>query len=299
MKQEKRMLVAFVLNLAFSCFEFAGGLFTGSIAIVSDALHDLGDAAGIGISYLLERKSSRKPDKTYTYGYARYSVLGSALTTLILLTGSVAVIWHGAERLIRPQPLHYDGMIFLAVIGLCINLAAAYFTRGDGSMNRKAVNLHMLEDVLSWTVVLAGAVVMRFTDLVILDPLLSLGVALFIAVHAFRHLRETLGIFLEKAPNGMDADTLAGHLSAVEGVLDVHHIHLWTLDGQSHCAAMHIITGGNPRSVKGTVRKKLEELGIVCAALELEGENEPCHVRQCHPEPAEDAGHSHHGHHHH
>ena len=170
-------MIAFLLNLAFSLFELAGGFVTGSIAIASDALHDLGDAAGIGISYFLERKSKRQPDETYTYGYARFSVLGSIITTIILLIGSAVVIYNAISRLFSPQALHYDGMILFAVVGVCVNTLAAFFTREGDSLNQKAVNLHMLEDVFGWAIVLVGAIVMRFTDFALLDALLSVGVA--------------------------------------------------------------------------------------------------------------------------
>lgn len=148
MKTEKNILIAFILNLAFSLFEFVGGLFTGSVAIISDAVHDLGDAASIGISYFLEKKSKKQPDEEYTYGYARYSVIGSVITTLILLFGSALVIYNAASRIISPAEINYDGMIIFAVVGVCVNLGAALFTHGGDSLNQKAVNLHMLEDVL-------------------------------------------------------------------------------------------------------------------------------------------------------
>ena len=161
MKSEKRILAAFILNLAFSLIEFAGGIFTGSVAIISDAVHDIGDAASIGISYFLERKSKKQPDDTYTYGYSRYSVIGSVITTLILMFGSVMVIYNAALRIINPIKINYNGMIGFAVVGVLVNFTAAFFTREGHSLNQKAVNLHMLEDVLGWMVVLVGALIRK------------------------------------------------------------------------------------------------------------------------------------------
>ena len=156
MKTEKNIFFAFILNLAFSVFEFAGGIFTGSVAIISDAIHDIGDAISIGISYFLERKSKKQPDEVYTYGYARYSVVGGVVTTLILLLGSVAVVYNAVIRIISPVPVNYGGMIVFAIVGVVVNGGAALFTRDGDSVNQKAVNLHMLEDVLGWIVVLIG-----------------------------------------------------------------------------------------------------------------------------------------------
>ena len=180
MKTEKNILFAFILNLAFSIFEFFGGIFTGSIAILSDAVHDIGDATSIGIAFLLEKKSKRHPDEKYTYGYARYSLLGGVITTVILLLGSTMVVYNAVKRIINPVEIHYNGMILFAIVGVLVNFVAAFLTREGDSLNQKAVNLHMLEDVLGWAVVLVGAIVMRFTDFSLLDPILSIGVALFI-----------------------------------------------------------------------------------------------------------------------
>lgn len=148
MKTERNIFIAFLLNLSFSVFEFIGGIITGSVAIMSDAVHDIGDAASIGISFFLEKKSKGKPDEKYTYGYARYSVVGGLITTLILLLGSVMVIYNAVNRIIEPTEIDYTGMIIFAVVGVCVNFCAAIFTREGGSLNQKAVNLHMLEDVL-------------------------------------------------------------------------------------------------------------------------------------------------------
>lgn len=296
MKSHRNLFTAFLLNLLFSVFECAGGLLTGSTAIVSDAVHDLGDAVGIGISYALERKSGRPADAACTYGYARYSVLGSALTSGLLLLGSAAVIVHAAGSLPDPPKIDYGGMILFAVIGLGVNAAAVWFTRGGDSLNQRAINLHMLEDVLGWAVVLAGALVMRWRDIPWIDPLLSIAVAGFILVHALRNLKEAADVLLEKVPHGVDVTALREHLCELEGVMDVHHLHIWSLDGQHHCATAHIVTGGDLRKIKEAVREELREHGIGHAVLELEAEGEPCSGNVCLPEavPLTHRGHHHH-----
>lgn len=298
MKTERNILIAFILNLLFSVFESFGGIFTGSVAVLSDALHDLGDALSIGVSYFLEKKSKRKPDDVFTYGYARYSVLGSLITTVILLCGSCIVIYNAVLKLIHPAQINYDGMILFAVVGVVVNSVAAFFTREGDSLNQKAVNLHMLEDVLGWVVVLIGAVVMRFTDLTAIDPIMSIGVALFIFKGAFRNMKEILNLFLEKAPEGVSVQELKEHLTELEGVLDVHHVHLWSADGHHHFATMHVVTNAAASKIKDEIRAELKEHGIVHAALELEAEGEPCFDAHCHFHIAEEA-HCHHHHHHH
>lgn len=294
MKTEKNILVAFLLNLSFSIFEAIGGFFTGSVAIISDAIHDLGDAASIGISYALEKKSKKQPDETYTYGYARYSVIGSVITTAILLFGSIMVIYNAVSRIITPAEINYNGMIVFAVIGVCVNFCAAWFTHEGDSLNQKAVNLHMLEDVLGWAVVLIGAIVMRFTDFALIDPLMSIGVAAFILVNAVKNLKSVIDLFLVKTPQDMDVKELQAHIRAIDGVLDVHHIHLWSMDGQSNYATMHVVTNADSREIKEKIREELREHGVGHATLELETEDEHCHDDRCHVETKASAGHHHH-----
>ena len=298
MKTEKNILVAFLLNLGFSLFELLGGIFTNSVAIISDSIHDLGDAVSIGISYFLEKKSKKQPDETHTYGYLRYSVLGSVITTLILLVGSALVVVNAVSRILHPQQIHYTGMIIFAVIGVLVNLLAAFFTRHGDSLNQKAVNLHMLEDVLGWTVVLVGAIVMRFTDFKLIDPVLSIAVALYIFLHAFSHLKEALDLFLEKIPGNVQLDHLIRGLLKTEGILDVHHIHIWSIDGNQNYATMHIVTADDPLAVKKAAKEALRKYGIVHATLELETPQEQCEDTRCHIHSCCQRS-CHHGHHHH
>lgn len=297
MKTEKNIFIAFILNLAFSVFEFVGGIFTGSVAIISDAVHDIGDAASIGVSYFLERKSKKQPDEIYTYGYARYSVIGSLITTVILLFGSVMVVYNAVGRIINPVEINYNGMIVFAIVGVCVNFFAAYFTREGDSLNQKAVNLHMLEDVLGWAVVLVGAIVMRFTDFALIDPLMSIGVAAFIFINAIKNLKIAVDLFLEKTPHDITVKEIREHLMHIDGVLDAHHIHIWSMDGQNNYATLHVVTNADHHQIKEKVRQELQEHGIGHVTVELEAEGEHCHEEHCHVEFHEHSGHHHHHHH--
>lgn len=296
MKTDKKILAAFLLNLFFSVFEFIGGTVTGSVAIISDSLHDMGDAAGIGLSYFFERKSKKAPDDDYTYGYLRYSVMGSLMITVILLTGSVFVIYKAVMRLLNPVPVNYNGMIIFAVIGTAVNFSAVLFTKDGDSLNRKAVNLHMLEDTLGWIVVLAGAVIMRFTDLTFIDPIMSIGVALFILVNSFKNLKESLSVFLEKTPDGVSVKEIKEHILAIEAVADVHHIHIWTMDGFNNCATMHIVTDGDFSAVKEKIRHELSHHGITHSVIETETTEEKCEETHCEVNSHREVRHHHHHH---
>jgi cobalt-zinc-cadmium efflux system protein len=153
----------------------------------------------------------------------------------------------------------------------------------------------MLEDVLGWIVVLIGAIIIKFTKISIIDPLLSIGVAVFIFISALRHLKEITDLFLEKTPNGLNPKEIKATLCALEGVADVHHIHLWSIDGQRNYATMHIVTDSDPCAIKKEIRKKLSEFNVRHATLELEATTEPCQETVCHLPVIK----SHHPHHHH
>ena len=297
MKTDNNILIAFILNLSFSAFELFGGLFTKSVAILSDSLHDFGDAISIGLSYFLEKKSRADADDSHTYGYRRYSVLGGLITTLILMVGSVIMIREAVERIFAPVSVNARGMILFAVIGAALNLIAAFVTREGDSINQKAVNLHMLEDVLGWIVVLVGAVLMRFTDFSILDPLMSIGVAAFIFCGALKNLKQIIEIFLENTPTDVDISRLKAQLSGIAGVEDVHHLHIRSMDGYHHYATLHVVTKAeNQPKLKAALREALAEHHIIHAVIETEAE--ACGDVECRPSFA--AGSSaahHHGHH--
>lgn len=274
MNSEKNILIAFILNLLFAIFEIIGGAFTGSIAILSDALHDIGDALSIGISFLFEKKSKRPPDSAYTLGYGRYSVIGGMITTAILILGSITVIYHAIVRILNPITINYNGMIMLAIIGFGVNLTAAYFTHEGDSLNQKAVNLHMFEDVLGWAVVLIGSVIMKFVNIPLIDPIISICVAIFILISSIKNLKEIFSVLLEKIPDGYSVEDIKKHILSINDILDVHHISIWTTDTQNIYATMHIKTKGEFADIKRKVRENLKEHGINYATLELESENE-------------------------
>lgn len=294
MKTEKNILIAFLLNLSFSVFELFGGIITGSIAILSDSVHDIGDAMSIGLSYILEKKSKQKPDNKYTYGYIRYSVIGSIITSTILLTGSIFVIYEAIKRLINPQELNYDGMIIISIIGVIVNTLAAMATKEGDSLNQKSVNLHMLEDVLGWIVVLIGSILIKFTNITYIDAILSIGVALFILRHAARNIKQVLDLFLEKTPENINIEEIKHHLKEITGVIDIHHIHIRSIDGYNNFITLHAQVKEYNSEIKQQIREELEEHGICHSTIELELIDEKCKHKTCKIEHKE-----HHHHHHH
>lgn len=281
MKAKRKIFIAFILNLFFSIFEFFGGIITGSIAIASDAIHDFGDATSIGIAYFLEKVSDKKPNKAYTYGYARFSVLGGLITTLILLVSSGIVIYNAILRIIYPIQIYYDGMLVFAVVGFVVNLTAGYFTHGGKSINQKAVNIHILEDALGWLFVIISAIIIKFTNLYIIDPISSIVVALFVIINCVKNLVEILRIFLIKTPNDVNIDEIINHVKQIDGVVDVHHLHVWTLDGEINCATLHLVVNSYNAEIKNMVKEELNEHGISHVTIEMESDMEECEEENC------------------
>ena len=297
MKTERNILIAFILNLFFSLFELFGGLLTNSISIISDAIHDMGDSLSIGISLILEKISKKEPDNIYTYGYSRYSVIGATITTIILIVSGILVIINASNRLINPKPINYDGMIIFALFGVIINFIAAYTTSKGESLNQKAVNLHMLEDVLGWVIVLLASIIIKETSLVIIDPIMSIIVSIFIIVNSTRNLKTILDLFLEKIPNNINIDNLKKELLKIEDVKDIHHIHIWSLDGVNNYATMHIVINKDNKDIKNNVRKKLKDYNINHVTIEIEHLDERCKEVSCHIDNTKETSHSHHHHH--
>ena len=282
MKTEKNILIAFLLNISFALIEFIGGLFTNSIALLSDAIHDIGDSLSIGLSFFLEKKSKQEPDEKYTFGYARYSILGAVITTTILLVGSIVVIINAIKKIINPVTINYNGMIIFSLFGLFINFIAAYTTKEGDSLNQKSVNLHMLEDVLGWIIVFIGAIIMKFTDISIIDPILSILVAIFIFINSMKNLKSIVDLFLEKTPIDITVEKVRQNVLKIKDVEDIHHIHIWSIDGYNNYATMHVVVKEIDNDIKVKIRKEMKKLNISHVTIELETIEENCEDKKCH-----------------
>ena len=273
-KSLRNIKMAFLLNLLFSIIELFGGLITNSISIITDSIHDFGDALSIGIAMFLEKKSKNKPNKKYTFGYLRFSILGAFITSTILIVGSVFVFVNAIPRLFNPEVVNYNGMIILGVVGIIINLIATVITSKTKNKNEKLVSLHMLEDVLGWVAVLIGAFLIKLFDLYIVDPILSILIALFILVNVIKQYKGIFEIFLEKNVN-IEYDEISNHLLKINGVKGIHHIHLWTLDGINNYVTLHVLIDNSLNlkdleDIKCKIKNELKEHNVLHSTIEFE-----------------------------
>jgi cobalt-zinc-cadmium efflux system protein len=280
--------VAFFLNLGFAFIEIFGGLWINSMAILSDALHDLGDSLSLGLAWYFERVARKGSDQHFSYGYRRFSLLGAVINSVILLLGSLAVLWVAIPRLLNPEPVHAPGMIGFALLGVAVNGFAALRLHKGTTLNERVAMLHLLEDVLGWAAVLVGGVLLYFFDLPVIDPLLSVLITGYVLYNVVRNLRQGLKILLQGTPTDIDLGQLQAQLKQLPEVRSVHDLHLWTLDGTSHVLTMHVVVNENldllqANEVKQRIRAALQAEHIDHVTVELEMPGQECSQLHCTP----------------
>lgn len=284
---EENIKTAFFLNLVFSFIEIVGGLITNSVSILSDAVHDFGDSMSIGVSYLLEKKSKKGADEKYSFGYLRYSLIGAFFTSFVLTIGSILIIVHASDRLFNPQEVNDTIMIILAIFGVLINGYAALKTSKGEKISEKNINLHMLEDALGWIAVLIGSVFIKLFDWVIIDPILSILIALYILLHVWRNIKEVFDIFMDKIPNNISVEEIKNKLiNNFNTIKDIHHIHIWSLDGVNNCMTCHLklnteLSNEDIVILKNEIKDFLKDININHVTLEIEFKDEKCIDKKC------------------
>lgn len=283
----KNIKIAFFLNFFFAVIEIIGGIYTNSVSILSDAIHDLGDSISLGTAWYFQHISKKKSDQHYTYGYKRFSILGALITSVVLIVGSVIILSEAIPRLLHPQVTNINGMLILAVIGIIINGAAMFQLRQGKSLNEKVVSLHFLEDVLGWVAVLIGALIMKYYKIPIIDPVLSIFIALFVLKNIYFNLREISRIILQGTPQSIETENLKSEIISLDkNIVAIHDFHLWTVDGNYNVLTTHIVIAEQkPQEelslLKEKIRDKLHDNNIEHTTIEFEMSNEKCRFENC------------------
>lgn len=281
-KSSRNLKIAFYLNLVFCIFEFFGAIWTNSLAILSDALHDFGDSVALAVAWYLERKSHQKGNKRFTFGYRRFSLLGALINGGILIGGSIFILIQTVPRLIAPEPVKAEGMLLFAIVGIAINGFAAWKLQAGKTLNEKVVSWHLFEDVLGWIAVLVVSIVLLFKDIPILDPILSIAILLYVLFNVFGHMRKAFLIFLQSVPEGFSTAEIEKAVVEISQVTSVHHTHLWSMDGEVHVVTLHVVVEAGV-SIPDLIRIKRETKECLAAAnvghatVELEFAGEECY----------------------
>ena len=278
--------IAFFLNLSFTLIELVGGIFTNSIAIISDAVHDFGDSLSLALAWYFQKISRKGSTKNYTYGYKRFSLLGAIINSVVLVIGSVFILSEAIPRLISPQDTNAKGMFLLAVIGIIVNGLAVLRTRKSDSINERIVSLHLLEDVLGWIAVLIGSVIMYFTNFTIIDPILSIAIALFVLFNVLKNIRQVLPILLQGTPAGVEQDHIIEELIEIDQIKNIHDLHIWSLDENYKVITVHVtlkesLSMEKLVKLKEEIRSVFREEEIQHATIEFETPDEPCSFKNC------------------
>lgn len=278
--------VAFFLNLSFTIVELIGGILTNSMAILSDALHDLGDSFSLGIAWYLEKYAGKEPDAKFSYGYARFSLLGALINSFILVGGAILILSRSIPRIFDPQPVEPRGMIALAILGILVNGAAVLRLKRGTSLNEKVVSWHLLEDVLGWVVVLVTSLILLVADLPILDPILSVGLTIYVLYNVVKNVRSIMTVLLQGVPGDVVIADLEATMTAIPGVLSVHHTHVWSLEGERHFLSTHVVMpddlgAAGQIALKCQIRHELEHSGIDHVTIETDYQSEDCGNTVC------------------
>lgn len=279
--KNERIGWTFFLNITFTIIEFIGGWLTNSTAIMADAVHDLGDSISIGFAWLLSHFSDKQASSTYSYGYKRLSLFGALINSVVLIAGSIFILVEAIPRLLNPEMPMVEGMLGLALLGVSVNGYAVYKLKAGTTLNEKVLTWHLLEDVLGWVAVLIVSIILMFVDWPILDPLLSIAFTLFILFNVLKNLRSTLALFLQASPDKETQAKITEALLSKPEVREVHHLHYWSLDGESHVLTVHLVLSAlydvpKLQSLKQVISEDLRSFDLSHTTIEFEFPNEIC-----------------------
>lgn len=283
---EGNIKVAFFLNLGFTIIEIVGGILTNSLAILSDALHDLGDSLSLGLSWYFQKISKKGRTNSFSFGYKRFSLLGAIINSIILIVGSIIILTEAIPKIFNPEEVHVQGMFYLAILGILVNGAAVLRLRKGDTMNERVVSLHLLEDVLGWVAVLIGSVIMMYADAPFIDPVLSVFISIYVLYNVYKNLKKSMRIILQGIPEDVSIEHIREKLKRIPSITNVHDCHVWSMDGNYNVLTIHLVLDKDYQlseqvALKQKVRKVLKGESVNHITIELENQDEHCELADC------------------
>lgn len=286
-QESQNLGLVFFLNFGFAILELIGGILSNSVALISDAIHDAGDALAIGLAWGLAKLGNKKRTEGFSYGYRRFSLLSSLIASVILIIGALIILGFGISRLAEPPMVRSEIMFAFAVLGVLVNGYAWWRTGKGKTMNERVISLHLLEDLLGWVAVLVGSVVIYFTGWYIVDALLALAIATWILVHGGKSFLESWRLFLQATPSEIDLEKVTEELKKIEGLKTIHDLHCWSLDGDKNVASCHLVLAekiseiAEITRIKQAARAVFHAQGVGHVTLEVETAAEDCELENC------------------
>ncbi|MEC1588711.1 cation diffusion facilitator family transporter [Bacillus sonorensis] len=282
----KALFISFGLIFAFMVIEFIGGMMTNSLALLSDAGHMLSDAAALGLSLAALAFGGKEANTSKTYGYKRFEILAAFINGITLLAISIYIFWEAYHRFFSPPEVASAGMLGIAVVGLAVNIAAAWILmKGDmsGNLNLRSAFLHVLGDLLgSVGAIIAGLLMMIF-NWNIADPIASIIAALLVLVSGFRVTKESVHILMEGKPEHIDTDTLKKGILSIPSVKDIHDLHIWSITSDFPSLSCHVVVsedGDRDRILQQVSEYLRKEFRLEHVTVQIEGEGHS-HYHPC------------------
>ena len=241
-----RLLFTVLLNFGITAAEFVGGIFSNSLALISDAIHNLSDAIAILITYITVRVSKRPYNKRNTYGYKRIQILAALFNSVTLIVICLYLLYEAYLRFLNPEPVKSIPMFVVALIGLIANLLSVLLLHkhSKDNINIKAAYLHLIGDTLSSVAVIIGGVLIYFYEVYWIDPLITVLISLYIIKETYQVLYETYKILMQSTPAGIEVSSVVKELEKIEGIKGVHHVHIWNLTDKEIHFEGHIDVDG-------------------------------------------------------
>lgn len=266
-RTHRSFAIAFFSNLIFAIIEIVGGILTNSLAITADAVHDLGDAISIGFAWGLETFSKKESNQKFNFGYRRFSLFAALISGIVISGGAIGIAWTAIQRFSEDRTPVTLGMAGLAVLGIAVNGAGAYALGRGRTQSEKMLTWHLLEDLFGWVIVLVGAITMYFTGWNWIDPLLAIGLSVFILWNVVKNLKETLYLLLQGRPSGFVEHEFRGEVLKLKGIASADSIRVWSLDGSQNVMSLrvHIHSVSDHKEIenlKSSIRKIAQKYDV-------------------------------------
>lgn len=278
---EGRLWISIILNFTITAAEFVGGIISGSLSLLSDALHNLSDTISLGISLIARKVSKKEANRDKTFGYKRAEIIGAFINLVTLIIIALFLVKEGVERFYNPQPIDGMVMFIVAIVGLLGNIITAVllYRSSKENLNIRSAYVHIMSDAFSSVgVIVAGYLIIRY-QVYIIDTILTLLIAGYILWQSYYMLRKTINILMESTPASLEIPEIQQAMSKVAGVLDIHHLHVWRLDEQNILLESHVVIDEDDMNQMETIKSALKnvlntDFGIHHSTLEFE--LEPC-----------------------
>lgn len=277
----KSLVAGILLNLIFVVIEFVFGFISDSLALISDAGHNLSDVASLALAWIAFRLLKVRPSDKFTYGFRKASILISLLNAVILLIAVGSIGFEAVQRFMNPQPVHTTLVIYVAAAGILINFVSALFFFRDRNkdLNLKGAYLHLMVDALVSVGVVVGGFVMMYTGWLWVDPLISIIIMFVILASTWGLLRDSLKLSLDAVPTDINIEAIRKAAMKISGIKDIHHIHVWAMSTAENALTAHVVVSDSisrkeASGIKSKLKHELEHMGIQHATLETESEGD-------------------------